>query len=407
MPLDLRSPPDAPTSPALQPPVTTLAPPAAQTLVVHDAPRAERPVEVAAPSVGDLVAIGVVAFAVHVALFAAARLLTGWTLTTFANLHDGESYLRIAGDMIDPETIVAHFDRRVFIGYPSVIALLGLVGVPLTAAALLASWLASAGAAVLSAQLFADRRVGWALALFPPSWLLFSTLAMSEATLLLLVAAGVYCVVRRDALILGGLALGYAGLVRPVACFAVLGLLAAFAYRREWRKGLVVGGLAAAVVASGFLVLRLWRGDALEGVKIYAKSKHSFDGELFTWPFESLITTPLASPVSPWKIAYVWLVVAFVLGGCVLIARKARRLRGSPAGDLALVGAVWLIANTLFVLCMGNKYGFHYFDRHIIVALPPLLWAYSAWLPRHAAAWAVGGAVSIGLGLSGLLASVV
>src|SRR5205823_3442675 len=99
---------------------------------------------------------------------------------------------------------------------------LGLAGVPVTIAALGVSWLSSAAAAVLSALLFRDRRIGWAMAIIPPSFLTYSTLAMSEASLLALVALGMYCVVRRDALVAGALALGFAGLVRPVACFAVL-----------------------------------------------------------------------------------------------------------------------------------------------------------------------------------------
>ena len=351
--------------------------------------------------------MGLVALIARVLVFAVGSYLSHWSLADFANLNDGESYLRVAGDMIDPSTVVAHFDRRVFIGYPSLIALGGLAGAPLAASALAVSWLSSAVAAIFAARLFADRRIGWALAVFPPSWIQFSTLAMSEAALLAFVAAGVYAVIRRQWIIAGALALGFAGLVRPVACFAVLGILALYAYRRAWWRGVLVGGISAAVVGAGFFVLRLWRGDALEGVKIYATSKHSFGGELFTWPFESLITTPFQMDVPAWRIAYVWLCVAFVIGGCVLAALKARQQRGTARGDLALLSAVWLAANTLFVLCMGNKYGFYYFDRHIIVALPPLLWAYADRFPRHLATWVIVGIASVAAGLVGVLSSVV
>ena len=399
MPVGLRS----PSREALAPDATYTPPPSAP-----DAPvRTELSAAEHAPSGRDLVVIGLTTLAVRIALFVAATQIAGWSLTTFANLHDGPSYLRVAAGMLDPSAVVAHIDRRVFIGYPTLIALLGLAGVPLTIAALGVSWLSSGAAAVLSALLFRDRRIGWAMAIVPPSFLTYSTLAMSEASLLALVAVGMYCVVRRDALVAGALALGFAGLVRPVACFAVLALLAAFAYRRQWRKAIVVALITAAVVAVGFGSLRVWRGDALEGVKIYANNKHTFGGQLLAWPFESLIMTPLRSSVPLWKIGYVWAYVAAVCGGCLLAVRALRRPASARARDESLVAAVWLIANTLFVLSMGSVWGFHYFDRHILAALPPLLWAYQVYYPRRIGVWVVSGALSASLGLSGLLASVV
>jgi hypothetical protein len=172
-------------------------------------------------------------------------------------------------------------------------------------------------------------------------------------------------------------------------------------------KAIVVAGISAAGVAVGFGALRMWRGDVLEGVKIYANNKHTFGGQLLAWPFESLITTPLRSSVPLWKIGYVWAYVAAVLGGCLLAVRALRRPVSARARDESLVAAVWLIANTVFVLSMGSVWGFHYFDRHILAALPPLLWAYRAYYPRRIGVWVVSGAVSAWLGLAGLLASVV
>src|SRR5689334_19422797 len=66
------------------------------------------------PTRRDLAAIGVAALAIRVALFVAATLLSHWSLDTFANLHDGSSYLRIARSMLDASAVVAHIDRRVF-----------------------------------------------------------------------------------------------------------------------------------------------------------------------------------------------------------------------------------------------------------------------------------------------------
>jgi hypothetical protein len=369
------------------------------------------PAESHAPSRRDLAAIGLAALAIRLALFLAATQLSHWSLDTFANLHDGSSYLRIARSMLDASSVVAHIDRRVFIGYPALIALLGAAHIPLNAVALAVSWLSGVVATVFTALLFRDKRIGWALVLFPPSFLVFSTLVMSEALLLALIAVGTYLVLRRNALVLGGLALGYAGVVRPVACFAVAGLLALFIYRRQLWRAVVVGGVAAAVVLAGFLALRWWRGDALEGVKIYANNDSTFAGRLFEWPFESVIMTPFRTAIPVWDVVYTWAYLGLVIGACALVLRKVKSSSDTPASDaasdqIAVFAAVWLLGNTAFVACMGNVWGFHYFDRHILAALPPLMWAYRKYYPRGPIGWGLVGVSSLALALRELLVSV-
>jgi hypothetical protein len=154
-------------------------------------------------------------------------------------------------------------------------------------------------------------------------------------------------------------------------------------------------------------MLRWWRGDALEGVKIYANNDSTFAGRLFEWPFESVLLTPFRTAVSLWETTYIWSYVALVLGGCVLAVRKLKRSSDTAERDVALFTAVWLLGNTAFVACMGNIWGFHYFDRHILAALPPLLWAYRDYYPRRPLDWVVISASSIGLALYGLVVSAV
>ena len=382
-----------------------------------------------APTRRDLVVIALSALGLRLALFAATTVLAGWSLTTFANLGDGPSYLRVAANMLDRSTVVAHLDRRVFIGYPALIALVGLARVPLPAAALAVSWIASAIAAAMSAQLFGDRRIGGAMVFFPPSFLIYSSLAMSEASMLAFVVLGLYCIVRRERYVLGALALGCAGLVRPVACFAVIGVLAALIYRwrierrdmetmqralprfqrrltaAQLRPAILVAAISGAVVLAGFLALRAWRGDALEGVKIYATSQDTFAGRIIAWPFESLIMTPLRTSVPLWEVGYVWSYVTFVVVGCVLATKRLWSLRGSDNYDLVLLSAIWLFGNTAFVLCTGSVWGFHYFDRHILAALPPLLWACSDAYPRRLPSMVILGSLFVVQGFFGLLAS--
>ena len=359
-----------------------------------------------APGRRELVIIALVAVVVRFELFTATTVSAGWPLTTFATLYDGPSYLRMAASMLDPAAVVAHLDRRVFIGYPALIALAGLAHLPLTFAALTISWLAAGVTAAMSGALFQDRRIGWALVFFPPSFLVFSSTAMSESAMLAFVVVGAYLILHREQYVSGALLVGYAGVIRPVACFAVLGVLAVLVYRWRVRQReistletiaprrmslsdrgaastFLVAAIAGAVVIAGFVAVRLWRGDPFEGVKIYARSDDTFAGHMLAWPFSSLVMTPLRTAVPLWRVGYVWAYVAFVLIGCALAARRLWSLRGSQSYDRTILATVWLFGNTAFVLCTGSVWGFHYFDRHILAAIPPLLWAYGDLYPRR------------------------
>src|SRR5206468_1683361 len=132
------------------------------------------------------------------------------------------------------------FDRRVFVGYPGIIAAISVLGLSLPTASLIVNWLCAGLAASLSALLYRDARVGWVLVFFPPSFLTYSTLAMTEATLLAFTLGGLL-LTRRGRWLAGGILLGYAGLVRPVACFAVLGLMAERWWQGKRRESIGVG----------------------------------------------------------------------------------------------------------------------------------------------------------------------
>jgi hypothetical protein len=190
-------------------------------------------------------------------------------------------------------------DWRVFIGYPALIASVAWLGVPMHLAALGLNWVAAAISATLTATLLRDRRLGWAMATLTPSYLAYSTMAMREATLLALTLAGLV-IARRHRHVLGGVVLAAAVLVRPMACFAVLGAL--FQKSREnWRSARTVAIAATSATCLGLLLYHRWSGKALQNIQIYASDKRAYAGQLFTWPFASLITTPLRTGVAKWK----------------------------------------------------------------------------------------------------------
>jgi hypothetical protein len=346
----------------------------------------------------ELLAMAVLAVGLRVALFLVATGLTHATFTDFAGTADGYQYIAYARAWLGPDAeFAAHPDYgRFFPGYPMLIAGLHRAGVPLAAAALLPSWLAAGIVAILCALYFGDRRVGWAMAALTPSYVFSGALICSEAMCLLGSMAGLV-LVRRERPVAAGLAFGLGGLFRPVAVFALLGVVAAeLLGRRErrWPRATIMTAVAGLVVAAGLAAVH-WRfGDALMSLRHY-RGAAAYDGQIFTWPFRALITIPLTSPVPAWKLAFVAAHLAAVLGGCVLAARQLRQPADESERRLATVAAVWLLANTLYVVCIGGFWGFHDFPRFLVPALPPLFFVYRRLLPVRAWVWLPLGALSV------------
>ncbi|MHC4712787.1 MAG: hypothetical protein ACYTAN_05875 [Planctomycetota bacterium] len=355
------------------------------------------------PSGRDLLAIGAAAFALRLVVALVSLWRFEMTAPDFAFLRDGDSYIRVAVAVTGDESVVKPFDWRVFPGYPGLIAAAHALGARADIAALLLNWLCAAAAAVLSALLFRDRRVGWAMAVLTPSYLMYSTLAMSEPTLMAFIIAGLVLAVAGRPL-LGGLLLGYAGIIRPVACFAALGCIVWWAVQRKHKRAVVFAVAALAVVLAGVVGLALWRGSALEGLRLYAADERAYGGEPLTWPFKSLIFTPLSGKTTLWKVLYIYAHVAVVLTGCVVAALpRLRRRESGSAGSLHPAMTVpWLWANTLFCLCIGAHWGFHEFHRFIVPALPPLFVAFRRWLPDKVIYWTALAIVSVALAVWGV-----
>lgn len=347
-------------------------------------------------STRELLAMAAVAVALRVALFLLATGTTGTGLPEYAGAADGYQYLIVSrawlGDMAEMEA--NPYYRRLFPGPTGLVALLSLLGVPVPVAALFPSWLACGAAAALAAVVFADRRVGWATATLTPSFIFSGSLIGTEALCLCFSLLGLLLTGRGRGLA-GGLAFGLGGLCRPVAVFAMLGAMAQEVQEGRWRRAAAVTAAAGLTVAAGLAAVQ-WRfGDALMNVRRYSKD---FDGEILTWPFASLIGTPLTTDVAAWKVAFVAAHVLAVLGGCALAVRELRASRGSERG-LALLTAVWLTTNTLYVLCVGGIWGFHDFPRFLIPALPPLFQAWRFLLPSRPWIWLGVGVLSLALAL--------
>jgi hypothetical protein len=347
----------------------------------------------------ELLAMALVAFALRLALFTVATSITGTGLTDYAESADGYQYIAYArawlGDMAEMDA--NPYYRRLFPGYPGLIALLSLLGIPVAFASLFPSWLACAAVAPLCAIVFRDRRVGWAAATLTPSYVYSGSLISTEAMCLLFSLLGVL-LASRGRSISGGLAFGLGGVFRPVAVFALLGTAVRQTLEGHWRRAAVSIAFAGLAVGAGMAALQ-WRfGDALMSVHRYTDDPQAYGGEVLTWPFSSLIRTPLETDVAPWKLAFVGVHAVAALGGCILAFRELRAARGEERGP-AVEAAVWLWSSTLYVLCIGNVWGFHDFPRFLVPALPPLFFAWRRFLPSRFWVWLAVGALSVALAL--------
>jgi hypothetical protein len=329
-----------------------------------------------------------IAFCLRAAVFLTATATYHIPLNSFASKGDGASYLACAKAILGDSSTLTDYDRRVFPGYPALIALVHLIGFSFPLAALSIDWLSTGLAAAFARVLFGDRRVAWAMLFLLPHYLANSTLAMSEAPLLALTLAALLLAVRGHA-ISSGILLALAIFIRPMACFAAAGVAASLLVDRRYRQLITTALSAIVIVMIGVLTWHYFTGDALRGIRIYRDSPRAYTGQIFEWPFHALLTVPGREHV-PWGfVTYIYVHVLVVLIGCAMIARRV--LRGGQTRTLDCIALVWLLGNTMFQLCIGSTWGFRHFARFAIPSQPALFWALHPVLPRAKWVWWAAG----------------
>src|SRR5690242_5986518 len=107
----------------------------------------------------------------------------GYTLTQHTYKGDGYNFLVYTKLILHQSVEATSADRRVFPGYPLLIAIGNLVGIPLPWSAMLITLLTAAFSCGLAATLCADKRIGWAMATLTPTNLLNTTMVMNEAAM--------------------------------------------------------------------------------------------------------------------------------------------------------------------------------------------------------------------------------
>jgi len=181
-----------------------------------------------APRGWDLAWIGLAAVGLRVGLIFLCLTVFEMNFQRFMAERDGASFMAYARMLLGQDVQLAEYDYRVFPGYPALLAAGSLTGASMPAVALAINLVSVGLAAVFAAMLFQNKWIGWAMAVLTPSYLMFSSHAMGEPANLALMLGGLLLAVQArgwTAVIIGGALLGYAGLIRPVACFAVAGFM--------------------------------------------------------------------------------------------------------------------------------------------------------------------------------------
>ncbi len=370
--------------------------------------RADTKGRLSAPA-GWIALVGAV-LAARVALIAAACLRAGISLDQFALLHDGWEYLRMSQAMarLRPgEAALENF--RLFPGYPAAMALLGFGAFPVTAGLALSLGGAALSAA-LAARLARDMRAGWWLAAFTPSWLLYTSVVMSEGLSSALALLGLWAIPRRR-WALAGLFAGLGVTVRPVGAALFLPLLWETAIRLRDRRA-TAAALAAGLpwpLAQALLSHFAW-GGALRSVSDYG----GLVGERGA-PLESLFVSTFDPGVKPELKILVWGMIALTLAGAAGLALRwraaaresgeghgasagptqsrkgalgetetARGAEAGPARDAAVFRPIclWHAAATLFYLFSPGYWMFFSMDRYLSALWPTSLIGLLFWAPR-------------------------
>jgi hypothetical protein len=205
---------------------------------------------------------------------------------------------------------------------------------------------------------------------FTPTWLLHSSLGMSEGAYLVFLLGSLWAF-QRGRLAGSGLLMAVAALVRPTAVFAWAGLACVLWRRRAWRQLALWSALCllgpVVQVALNLHYYGDWnRQSHLHGAPqnlppdLPPRAAQTY----FNVPFKVLLLTPWQTPTPMWKIAFVYGHVAFAWCAAVVALWRWRR------EELSLAMAVWVWLNTLFICSTGPYWGFHSFDRYFVWALP-------------------------------------
>jgi hypothetical protein len=236
------------------------------------------------------------------------------SLPQYVSMHDGREYL-VYSTRIDEYNLadLPHETTRLFPGYPLAISGLGrMFGKPLASVAV--SVLGALLAVMIFHALFRDFWLSAYFAVFTPSWLLYSSLAMSEGLFLGCSLLGLY-LFHQNRDIQAALVLGFATVVRPVGVLLFLAIAVAMFMERDFRALVRFGVVFLVIPLVWAFISKLAWGTFGKNIA----TLHSYLERDFDIPLRAIIVETLKPQVSLLKKLLVWGHVLLGIGGFILL----------------------------------------------------------------------------------------
>jgi hypothetical protein len=333
-----------------------------------------------------LLALILLAITARLLVMGVSLWLAGGSIEGLAILHDGREYQRVAAALPSAESLreLPGSYRRFYPGYPVMIRALSWIA-PMPVAALAIAVVAAVLAVLLFRRLGAEPWTAALLAVFTPSWLVFSSTAMSEGPFLALALWGFY-EWRRDRRVTAAFILGAATLVRPVGLLLFLPLWGLELACGGWRERLrELISYAVLPVAWALTSMMVWH-DPVQQLSSYV------DKDL-AWPLASVLVHVVDPGRDPLKLAQVVFTLVLAVTAAVALIR-----RYAVDGDReTLQWLLWLGAHAAFYLVLPSSWVFECLPRFFVTCLPPILIGIGPLLPRKPWFLALVSVASIGV----------
>jgi len=298
-------------------------------------------------------------------------------IDSFVLRRDGAWYLILANTiMAGSYSSASAALTRFFIGYPALLSFFIRFFKPAVSVYIIQS-ICLIGVALCGRRLFRSEWLNRYWLLCVPSFVLFTSLNMSEA-LFFFICFWSILVFNSNKNCLGSALLGAAMFIRPQqAFFLFVVVFLWFIFKKEFRHLIILFSIMFAATLCLLSFNYFAFGDMFVNFYSY-KTAGNFGNSLFGLPFKALFLNFLSQDIPLWKKVYVFGSVAVVCSGltCLFIRLRYRR------DFIGMVLCGWGCFVTMFIFCLGSQWAFHSLPRYILPAFPGAILGFEKILPK-------------------------
>jgi len=296
----------------------------------------------------------------------------GRSVERYASIHDGAEYQKIARALGSLEAMrdLKPRTQRLMPGYPAAIRAVALAA-SYPVSALIVSIACAALATLLFFHLTNDAWFSAYLAVLTPSWLLYSSVAMSEG-LFVALALWAFALWREGRDVQASLVAGLLTLVRPVGALVFLALWLVRLFSPKKKQCLPMLGVYSLAPLAWIIVSTVVWGNPLRNLDVYVEHDYA---PPFTAIFRDLFSGGQDVP----KQALVIFTVATNLIALVALLKEYVEKKAEET----LAWLLWLLLVSLFFLALPSEWAYECMDRFFLAALPATMMGLRWALPQR------------------------